>query len=72
MSALVEDTDEAKLWAAGKRILALEEELGRLRVALANLVDRDFTYQGEHVASGQIPRGHIYEGRKALNAKHLK
>jgi hypothetical protein len=73
MTALVEDTDEAKLWAAGKRILALEEEIelqrtkiSNLRFALANIVDKDLAYDGHFVAAGEIVRAHILGGRRAL------
>jgi hypothetical protein len=47
---------------------AMEEEEGRfdLRIALANLVDRDLTYENDRVAGGQIPAEHIRAGRRAL------
>lgn len=54
-------------------IAELSEALARerlyvsgLRIALANLVDRDLRYIGEHVAGDQILRLHVHAARNML------
>lgn len=47
----------------------IEFQTGRiatLKIAIANLVDRDFTYVEDCVAGGQIPAKHIHDGRDAI------
>jgi hypothetical protein len=59
---------EAEARASWYAFEAIEENEYRfdLRIALANLVDRDLTYDNDHVAGGQIPAAHIRAGRQAL------
>ena len=66
-SAAKDDVAEFKRLDA--EVAALRDENARLRSALANIVDCDFTYQGEHVAGRQILRDHIHQGRLALKTK---
>lgn len=51
---------------AAKALASEREKVSNLRFALANIVDKDMTYDGHFVAAGEIVRAHIHGGRRAL------